>query len=306
MTDHFNAAALGKLEPFLLMVKSAKGAAAAKLIQDATSANGVFVFAELLDSPNIQELSSNEKYASFLSLLKLFSYGTYEDYKQHQSTFPPLTPAQVTKLKQLSLATFAKSSRTLSYPALLNSLSISSVRELEDLIIDSIYLDIVHGKLNQQQSVFEVEWSMGRDLRPGEIDDLLAALKGWAQTTSGVIQALDQKIESVRQEEVRKGKENKEHEKILQNTIQEVVNANRQKGQQSGGGGGGSEQVTQTPRSGRILRNTGGYNNREEEDVMEVDEPEPQSKQSTLDGMRGKKKPSSDSPKTVRKRNRGF
>lgn len=56
MTDHFNAAALGKLEPFLLMVKSAKGAAAAKLIQDATAAGGVFVFAELLDSPNIQEV----------------------------------------------------------------------------------------------------------------------------------------------------------------------------------------------------------------------------------------------------------
>lgn len=45
-----------KLEPFLLMSKSAKGAAAAKLIQDATSAPGVFVFAELLDLPNIQEV----------------------------------------------------------------------------------------------------------------------------------------------------------------------------------------------------------------------------------------------------------
>lgn len=45
-----------KLEPYLLMSKSAKGAAAAKLIQDATSAPGVFVFAELLDLPNIQEV----------------------------------------------------------------------------------------------------------------------------------------------------------------------------------------------------------------------------------------------------------
>ena len=44
-----------KLEPFLLISKSAKGAAAAKLVQDATSAPGVFVFAELLELPNIQE-----------------------------------------------------------------------------------------------------------------------------------------------------------------------------------------------------------------------------------------------------------
>lgn len=47
-----------KLEPFLLMSKSAKGAAAAKLIQDATAAQGVFVFSELLELPNIQEARS--------------------------------------------------------------------------------------------------------------------------------------------------------------------------------------------------------------------------------------------------------
>lgn len=46
---------VARLEPFLLISKSAKGAAAAKLIQDATSAPGVFVFAELLELPSIQE-----------------------------------------------------------------------------------------------------------------------------------------------------------------------------------------------------------------------------------------------------------
>jgi len=38
------------------MAKSLKGAAAAKLIQDVTSAPGVLVFAELLELPNIQEV----------------------------------------------------------------------------------------------------------------------------------------------------------------------------------------------------------------------------------------------------------
>ena len=47
---------IAKLEPFLLMSKSAKGAAAAKLIEDATAAPGVYVFAELLELPNIQEV----------------------------------------------------------------------------------------------------------------------------------------------------------------------------------------------------------------------------------------------------------
>ena len=47
---------IAKLEPFLLMSKAAKGAAAAKLIQDATAAPGVFVFGELLEQPNVQEV----------------------------------------------------------------------------------------------------------------------------------------------------------------------------------------------------------------------------------------------------------
>jgi COP9 signalosome complex subunit 7 len=57
MADHMNHAVVAKLEPYLLMSKSAKGAAATKLIQDATSAPGVFVFAELLQKPSIQEVT---------------------------------------------------------------------------------------------------------------------------------------------------------------------------------------------------------------------------------------------------------
>jgi COP9 signalosome complex subunit 7 len=48
---------LRALEPYLLMCKSAKGAAATKLIADATSAVGTYMFAELLEMPNIQEVS---------------------------------------------------------------------------------------------------------------------------------------------------------------------------------------------------------------------------------------------------------
>jgi COP9 signalosome complex subunit 7 len=55
-----------KLEPFLLMSKSAKGAAAAKLVQDATSAQGVYFFAELLDAPNIKQVRLDQ------SLLTLY------------------------------------------------------------------------------------------------------------------------------------------------------------------------------------------------------------------------------------------
>ena len=135
-----------------------KGAAATKLIENATAAPGVFVFAELLDSPNIQQvsvfhpshvncksgasdaagqLSTNSQQESYLNLLKIFSYGTYSDYKrtrltmstyhhspqsyiENQSSLPPLNNAQVIKLKQLSIITFAADRRVSHKPGPFN------------------------------------------------------------------------------------------------------------------------------------------------------------------------------------------
>lgn len=54
-----------------------------------------------------------------------------------------------------------------------------TVRELEDLIIDAIYLDILRGKLDQKEEQLEVEYTMGRDLEPGKIEALLVALRDW-------------------------------------------------------------------------------------------------------------------------------
>ena len=45
------------LEQFILLAKSAKGAAAAELIKQVTEAPGIYVFGELLDMPNIKEVS---------------------------------------------------------------------------------------------------------------------------------------------------------------------------------------------------------------------------------------------------------
>lgn len=45
------------LEQYLLLAKSAKGAAAVELIKQVLVAPGIYVFGELLDMPNIQEVS---------------------------------------------------------------------------------------------------------------------------------------------------------------------------------------------------------------------------------------------------------
>ena len=46
------------LEQFILLAKSAKGAAAVELIKQVLEASGVHVFGELLDMPNIIDVST--------------------------------------------------------------------------------------------------------------------------------------------------------------------------------------------------------------------------------------------------------
>lgn len=48
-----------KVEPFLLLAKSARGAGAAKLVEQATAAPGVFVFGELLEVNAIKEVGAS-------------------------------------------------------------------------------------------------------------------------------------------------------------------------------------------------------------------------------------------------------
>ena len=50
--------ATSPLEQFVLLAKTAKGAAAVELIKQVLEATGVYVFGELLDMPNIQEVFS--------------------------------------------------------------------------------------------------------------------------------------------------------------------------------------------------------------------------------------------------------
>ncbi|KAI6020897.1 hypothetical protein BKA83DRAFT_4292529 [Pisolithus microcarpus] len=255
-----------RLEPFLLMSKSAKGAAAAKLIQDATAAPGVFVFAELLDMPNIQELSTNKQYEPYFSLLQLFSYRTYRYYLENKDSFPPLNSAQTTKLKYLSIVSLASERRILPYSLLLEELQMPTIRELEDLIIDAIYLDILRGKFDQKEQQLEIEYTMGRDLEPGQLENVLAALQNWASTTASVLEALDTKLVEAAEHRRSVRTEIELHEELctanlkeVQERLKESKQSSRKTGPYPGGGGAGdSMDVDDPPAEGNVkIRNRG-------------------------------------------------
>lgn len=240
----------------MLMSKSAKGAAAAKLVRDATAAQGVYVFAQLMDVPSIRELQKTPEHESSYALLELFAHGTYQEYKAKSSSYPPLSPQQVTKLKYLSLASLATQNRILPYSTLLAELEISTIRELEDLIIDAIYQDIVRGKLDQKEQQFEVEFTMGRDLQVSQLPALLDELKNWSRRTAGVIDALEKKIDAVTLEEKHLKARAEQHEIQREQMITDIQN----KSKKGGGTGRGEKENTDDTMELDDMPNSGAGN----------------------------------------------
>lgn len=49
----------------------------------------------------------------------------------------------------------------------------------QDLIIEVIYADIVHGKLDQKNQQLEVDYALGRDIQPEAVPEIVSVLQDW-------------------------------------------------------------------------------------------------------------------------------
>jgi len=181
------------LQPFLLIAKSAKGKGCTAVIEQVLQAPGVFVFGELLDMPNVKQLEGTENKAHF-ELLKIFAYGTYATYRENASTLPSLSPQMATKLRQLTIVSLAADNKVIPYTLLLQQLDIPNVRELEDLIIECIYQGVIKGKLDQKQKQLEIDFAIGRDIRPGQVAQMMNILAAWGSRSDAILSAITQKI----------------------------------------------------------------------------------------------------------------
>lgn len=61
----------------------------------------------------------------------------------------------------------------------MRALDFENVRELEDMIIDCIYNELLEGQLDQLGQQFHVTQCYGRDMRPQEIEECLNKLENW-------------------------------------------------------------------------------------------------------------------------------
>lgn len=108
----------------------------------------VFVFGEILDLGTVNALTGTPL-EPYLRLLQVFAYHTYREYcvekQSNPNSLPDLTPLMVTKLRQLSIISLTRNARIIPYDILLKELDIDNLRQLEDLIIESIYANLLKG-----------------------------------------------------------------------------------------------------------------------------------------------------------------
>ncbi|KAF2839307.1 hypothetical protein M501DRAFT_1011170 [Patellaria atrata CBS 101060] len=207
--------ALNALEPFLALSKTANSPrAAADLITQATGAPNTYVFAELLQTPNIQGLRDNSQYSGYLKLLEIFSWGTWGDYCSNPG-LPELNESQQQKLKLLSLLPLAQAQSNLTYPALQSALSLPNARSLEKLITTAIYANLLTGTLDPAHSTVVItSTSPLRDLPPGSIPTLQNILSAWSAKCTGVLDDLDLQAEGVRRQSRERQQRRKNEEKM--------------------------------------------------------------------------------------------
>ncbi|MFS7979898.1 putative proteasome component (PCI) domain-containing protein [Helianthus anomalus] len=164
------------------------------VIVQATSHPSLFAFTEILSVPNLLELQGTED-SKYLDLLQMFAHGTWSQYNSNASKLPQLMPEQVLKLKQLTMLTLAEANKVLPYDVLMHELDVVNVRELEDFLINEcMYVGIVRGKLDQQRRFFEVHFAAGRDLRPGQLGNMIHTLSDWLGTSDGLLITIQEKI----------------------------------------------------------------------------------------------------------------
>ena len=172
-----------------------------------------------------------------MALLRVFAYGTLPEYRQHESGLPPLSPAQLLKLRQLTVVQMADASVSMPYDELMSALEMSSVRELEDMLINEcIAPGLLRGKLDHKRRAFEVHsCPVGRDLRPGQLKEIIDQLAAWHDNSKDVLARLESQMTWTTEESERR----KERRKDVADAVETLRREMKVPG--AGDGGGGAE-----------------------------------------------------------------
>ena len=96
---------------------------------------------------------------------------------------------------------------------MLEELDLQNMRELEDLVIQSIENSLLLAKINQNDQRIIVESVFGRDATVKDVDGFLDIMAKWKNKTEKMVLLLDEKIDNIKTQ-VKQSEEMEEDRKI--------------------------------------------------------------------------------------------
>jgi len=105
---------------------------------------------------------------------------------------------------------------------LLRELDLSVVRELEDLLIDCVYLGLIKGKLDQRKSAFEVSFAIGRDIGPSDVDFMIRKLNLWLDASAKLTTTLENQVRNATELKLKEKEDEESLAKEKKETIEHI------------------------------------------------------------------------------------
>ena len=161
-------------------------------IRKALSSDTTYFFNDLLENCSI--LASTE-HESYLNLLRIFSIGKYSTYSENAANLPELSEAELAKLRILTVLRMSVNRGVLSYSDILTETGLTSSRDLEQVIIQSIQHGILDCKIDEANAQVFVNQLSGYSICADQYDQLLNSLLTWSQSCSTVIQDVEADVE---------------------------------------------------------------------------------------------------------------
>jgi COP9 signalosome complex subunit 7 len=154
----------------------------------------------LLDLPNVAALRSSalEDEQRIFALLELFAFETFSQYQANKSAFGALLPVQERKLRQLSIVSLSARQKHISYSDLQEELGIFDMRELEDLLLDTMYQGLIEGKLDAKNELLRVDFAISRDVRDKDLADVVRVLEAWTVRSTNLLKEIGDRVNSAR------------------------------------------------------------------------------------------------------------
>lgn len=137
-------------------------------------------------------------------------------------SLPKLSENQALKLRQLTLLSLSTSHSTLTYSHLTYTLTLPSIRDLEDLVISSIYAGLLTAKLDPLAQRIDVSSvSPLRDLKPASIPHMTVTLNEWDSRCTSVLADLDAQMKEIKKVAAERSRKEAEHEKVYDRAVGE-------------------------------------------------------------------------------------